>query len=202
MITSKKIVKLKKELLKFENLQSSFDYFQLNIASPKKIKDWANKLLPNNKVLGKIRKIDTINFEDYSPEDYGLFCEKIFGPINDYKCSCGKYNGFYSKKICEICFVELTESRVRRYRMGYIELSVPIVHLWYLKGNPSYLSIILNCINENINFSKIEEILYFKDEFNFIDKEHPLSRFFNLKKNNLKEILNSIILDIFLFLKY
>jgi DNA-directed RNA polymerase subunit beta' len=190
MIISKKIIKLEKKLLKFENLQSSFDYFQLNIASPKKIKDWANKLLPNKRVFGKIEKIDTINFEDYSPEDYGLFCEKIFGPVNDYKCSCGKYNGFYSKKICEICFVELTESRVRRYRMGYIELSAPIVHLWYLKGNPSYLSIVLNCINENINFSKIEEILYFKDEFNFIDKEHPLSRFFNLKKNNLKEILN------------
>jgi DNA-directed RNA polymerase subunit beta' len=189
MIMSQNTIDLKKKLLKFENLQSSFDYFQLNIASPKKIKTWANQVLPTKHVLGEVKKIDTINFIDYSPEDYGLFCEKIFGPINDYKCGCGKYNGFSSKKICEKCFVELTESRVRRYRMGYIELSVPIAHLWYLKGSPSYLSIILNCINDNISFSKIEEILYFKDEFNSVDEEHPLSKFFSSKKNNFKTLL-------------
>ena len=191
MTTTEKNSRIKKKLLTFENLQSSFDYFQLNIASPNKIKSWANKLLPNKKVLGEIKKVNTINFIDYSPENYGLFCEKIFGPINDYKCSCGKYNGFFIKKICEKCFVELTESRVRRYRMGYIELSVPIIHLWYLKGSPSYLSIILNCINENINFSKIKEVLYFKDELNYLDNEHPLFKFFNFKNNKLKDIFNN-----------
>ena len=98
MTITEKNSRIKKKLLTFENLQSSFDYFQLNIASPNKIKSWANKLLPNKKVLGEIKKVNTINFIDYSPENYGLFCEKIFGPINDYKCSCGKYQNTEEKE--------------------------------------------------------------------------------------------------------
>lgn len=192
MIFSKEITNLKNILFKLENLQSSFDYYQLTIASPKKIKKWANRVLPNGKILGEIKNIDTIDFNTYIPKDYGLFCEKTFGPLKDYECRCGKYNGFSLNKICEECFIELAESRIRRYRMGYIELSIPIMHLWYLKGNPNYLSIILNCINENINSYNLENILYFKNEFDFNNNEHPLFEYFNFNKksNILKKILN------------
>ena len=190
------ILNIKKSLLKVENLHSSFDYFQINIASPQKIKSWANRVLPNGQILGQVLNAETINYNTNLPQNYGLFCEKIFGPIKDYKCSCGKYNGFVLNKICEKCFVELTESRVRRYRMGYVELMFPVVHSWYLKGTSSYLATILSCINNNINTSKIEQILYFKENIS-VDINNPFYKFYNCDiNNNFNELKNIIKTDL------
>jgi DNA-directed RNA polymerase subunit beta' len=185
------ILNIKKSLLEVENLKSSFDYFQINIASPQKIKSWANRVLPNGQILGQVLNAETINYTTNLPQNYGLFCEKIFGPIKDYKCSCGKYKGFLLNKICEKCFVELTESRVRRYRMGYVELFFPVAHSWYLRGTSSYLSTILSCINSNINISKIEQILYFKENIT-IDINNPFYKFYNSELNNTNELKNII----------
>lgn len=159
------ILEFENNLLKLENLHASFDYLKITIASPKRIKSWSERLLPNGEIIGEVLRPETINFRTHQPEVYGLFCEKIFGPIKDWKCKCGKYNGFAANKVCEECHVEVIESRVRRYRMGYIELTSPVTHLWYLKGTPNYLTLLLKCINENFSTTKIEKIVYFKEQF-------------------------------------
>jgi DNA-directed RNA polymerase subunit beta' len=191
MKSTQEILDLEKTLLKLENLHASFDYLRISIASPKRIKSWAERLLPNGEIVGEVIRPETINFRTHQPELYGLFCEKIFGPIKNWKCKCGKYNGFALDKICEDCQVEVIEARVRRYRMGYIELTCPVTHLWYLKGVPSYLSILLRCFDKNLSVSKIEQVVYFKEGARIIDPENPLYYFFNQeiddKKNELKK---------------
>jgi len=148
-----------------------FDYIKVNLASPKCIKKWGKRVLPNGKIIGEVNKPDTINYRTFKPEMGGLFCERIFGPVKNWECFCGKYKQIKSKEvvICERCGVEITESRIRRHRMGYIELISPTTHVWYLKGIPSYISLILK---EPLR--KLEEIIYFckpladeeeKDEF-------------------------------------
>ena len=137
MKTKEDIIQLEKTLSKLENLNASFDYLRLNVASPKRIKSWSERILPDGEVVGEVLKAETINFRTHQPEINGLFCEKIFGPIQNWKCKCGKYNGFVLDKICDECKVEIIEARVRRYRMGFIDLTCPVTHLWYLKGIPS-----------------------------------------------------------------
>jgi DNA-directed RNA polymerase subunit beta' len=154
MKSSQEILDLEKALLKLENLHASFDYLRISVASPKRIKSWAERTLPNGDIVGEVIRPETINFRTHQPEIYGLFCEIIFGPIKNWKCKCGKYNGFAIDKICEDCQVEIIEARVRRYRMGYIELTCPVTHLWYLKGVPSYLCILLKCFDEKITTVK------------------------------------------------
>jgi DNA-directed RNA polymerase subunit beta' len=160
-----------------------FDYIRINLASPKKIKEWGQRKLINGEIIGEIKKSDTINYRTFKPEVNGLFCEKIFGPVKNWECYCGKYKGIKSKEllICERCGVEVTESRVRRHRMGYIQLVSPVVHVWYFKGIPSYLSLLLK-----YRLKTLEEIIYF-------------NRYLKLKKNdfsknksyfNEEEILN------------
>ena len=163
MKSNQEILELEKTLLQLENLHASFDYLRITIASPQRIRNWANRVLPNGELIGEVLKPETINFRTHQPEIDGLFCEKIFGPIKNWKCKCGKYNGFVLDKICDECDVEIIEARVRRYRMGYIDLTCPITHLWYLKGVPNYLCILLRCISEKICVYDIEEIVYFKD---------------------------------------
>ena len=190
MKSTQEILDLEKALLKLENLHASFDYLRISIASPKRIKSWAERTLPNGDIVGEVIRPETINFRTHQPEIYGLFCEIIFGPIKNWKCKCGKYNGFAIDKVCEDCQVEIIEARVRRYRMGYIELTCPVTHLWYLKGVPSYLSILLRCFHEKLSTSKIEQVVYFKEGARFIDESHPLYHFFEQtlenKKNELK----------------
>jgi DNA-directed RNA polymerase subunit beta' len=190
MKSSQEILDLEKALLKLENLHASFDYLRISVASPKRIKSWAERTLPNGDIVGEVIRPETINFRTHQPEIYGLFCEIIFGPIKNWKCKCGKYNGFAIDKICEDCQVEIIEARVRRYRMGYIELTCPVTHLWYLKGVPSYLCILLKCFDEKITTLKIEQVVYFKEGARFIDEAHPLYYFFeqstDTKKNELK----------------
>ena len=162
MKSNLEIFELEKILKQLDNLHASFDYLRISVASPQRIKSWAQRILPTGEVIGEILKPETINFRTHQPELYGLFCEKIFGPIKNWKCQCGKYNGFVLDKICEECEVEITEARVRRYRMGYIELTSPIVHLWYFKGVPCYLLVLLSCFDEELKNKELEDVIYLR----------------------------------------
>ena len=189
MKSTQEILKLEKTLLKLESLHASFDYLRVTIASPKRIKNWSERKLPNGEIVGEVLKSETINFRTHQPELNGLFCEKIFGPIKNWKCKCGKYNGFVLDKICEECQVEIIEARVRRYRMGYIDLTCPVTHLWYLKGVPNYLCILLRCIYEEMSISEIEKVVYFKEGERIILEDHPLYKFFYPEAENHKNEL-------------
>jgi DNA-directed RNA polymerase subunit beta' len=134
-----------------------FDYVKIAIASPERIRQWGERTLPNGTVVGEVTKPETINYRTLKPEMDGLFCEKIFGPSKDWECWCGKYKRVRHRGIvCERCGVEVTESRVRRHRMGFIKLAAPVTHVWYLKGIPSYLSILLD-----MALRDVEQIVYF-----------------------------------------
>jgi DNA-directed RNA polymerase subunit beta' len=137
--------------------EQHFDYIKIKIASPERIRSWGQRNLPNGNVVGEVTKPETINYRTLKPEMGGLFCERVFGPIKDWECHCGKYRRVRDKgTICERCGVEVTESRVRRQRMGYINLSAPVTHIWYLKGTPSIISHLLG-----MRLKKVEEIVYF-----------------------------------------
>ena len=138
-------------------LEQRFDYVKIGIASPERIRQWGERTLPNGQVVGEVTKPETINYRTLKPEMDGLFCERIFGPAKDWECHCGKYKRVRHRGIvCERCGVEVTESRVRRHRMGYIKLAAPVAHVWYLKGIPSYLSILLD-----MPLRDVEQIVYF-----------------------------------------
>ncbi|MEQ9355687.1 DNA-directed RNA polymerase subunit gamma [Coleofasciculus chthonoplastes] len=137
--------------------EQRFDYVKIGIASPERIRIWGERTLPNGQVVGEVTKPETINYRTLKPEMDGLFCERIFGPAKDWECHCGKYKRVRHRGIvCERCGVEVTESRVRRHRMGFIKLAAPVAHVWYLKGIPSYLSILLD-----MPLRDVEQIVYF-----------------------------------------
>src|ERR1700752_315002 len=126
-----------------------FDQIRISIASPEKILSWC---------YGEIKKPETINYRTFKPERDGLFCARIFGPIKDYECLCGKYKRMkYKGIICEKCSVEVTLSRVRRERMGHIELAAPVAHIWFLKSLPSRIGLLLD-----MTLKDLERILYFE----------------------------------------
>ncbi len=137
--------------------EQRFDYVKIGIASPERIRQWGERTLNTGQVVGEVTKPETINYRTLKPEMDGLFCERIFGPAKDWECHCGKYKRVRHRGIiCERCGVEVTESRVRRHRMGFIKLAAPVTHVWYLKGIPSYLSIILD-----MPLRDVEQIVYF-----------------------------------------
>src|SRR5512136_3276637 len=126
----------------------TFDKIRIGIASPDDIRGWSR---------GEVRKPETINYRTFKPERDGLFCERIFGPVKDWECHCGRYKKVKFKGIvCDRCGVEVTRSKVRRERMGHIELAAPVCHIWYLKGVPSPLSLVLDMSPRNL-----EKVLYF-----------------------------------------
>ncbi|MBD1823983.1 DNA-directed RNA polymerase subunit gamma [Cyanobacteria bacterium FACHB-DQ100] len=138
-------------------LEQRFDYVKIGLASPERIRQWGERTLPNGQVVGEVTKPETINYRTLKPEMDGLFCERIFGPAKDWECHCGKYKRVRHRGIvCERCGVEVTESRVRRHRMGYIKLAAPVAHVWYLKGIPSYMAILLD-----MPLRDVEQIVYF-----------------------------------------
>ncbi|MGF1601422.1 MAG: DNA-directed RNA polymerase subunit gamma [Thermosynechococcaceae cyanobacterium] len=138
-------------------LEQRFDYVKIGLASPDRIRQWGERALPNNQVVGEVTKPETINYRTLKPEMDGLFCERIFGPAKDWECHCGKYKRVRHRGIvCERCGVEVTESRVRRHRMGYIKLAAPVTHVWYLKGIPSYMATLLD-----MPLRDVEQIVYF-----------------------------------------
>ena len=121
-----------------------FDYIKIKLASPFRILQWSNRKLPNGQFVGEVQKSETINYRTFKPEMDGLFCERIFGPSKSLECACGKYKRVrYEGLICERCGVELTESRVRRHRMGYINLIYPVTHVWYINSRPNFMSLLL-----------------------------------------------------------
>ena len=114
----------------------SFDAMRIRIASPEKIRSWS---------YGEVKKPETINYRSFKPEKDGLFCAKIFGPIKDWECNCGKYKRMKHRGIvCDKCGVEVIQSKVRRERMGHIELAAPVAHIWFLKGVPSRIGTLLD----------------------------------------------------------
>jgi DNA-directed RNA polymerase subunit beta' len=121
-----------------------FDYIKIKLASPFRILQWSNRKLPNGQFVGEVQKSETINYRTFKPEMDGLFCERIFGPSKSLECACGKYKRVrYEGLICERCGVELTESRVRRHRMGYINLIYPVTHVWYINSRPNFMALLL-----------------------------------------------------------
>src|SRR5579883_1232716 len=126
-----------------------FDHIRISIASPEKILSWS---------YGEVRKPETINYRTFKPEREGLFCARIFGPVKDYECLCGKYKRMkYKGVICEKCGVEVTLARVRRERMGHIELVSPVAHIWFLKSLPSRIGLLLD-----MTLRDVEKVLYFE----------------------------------------
>ena len=131
----------------------TFDAIRIGLASPEKIREWATR----NKILGEVKKPETINYRTLKPETDGLFCERIFGPSKDWECHCGKYKKIrYKGVICDRCGVEVTKSSVRRERMGCIVLAAPVSHIWYFKGIPSRMGLILDMSPKDL-----EKVLYF-----------------------------------------
>src|SRR5947209_1795195 len=123
---------------------------RISLASPHDIRSWS---------FGEVKKPETINYRTYRPEKDGLFCERIFGPEKDWECACGKYRGMkYKGMICDRCGVKVTHSRVRRKRMGHIELAAPVVHIWFFKAMPSRLGTLLD-----MKTTSLEKIIYFQD---------------------------------------
>ena len=117
---------------------------QIGLASPEKIRQWADRILPNGKIVGQITNSQTVNYKTLRPVKGGIFCERIFGPIKDFECACGRKKDKLSKKFCPDCDVEYTSSRIRRSRLGYIQLISPVTHVWYFRGRINYISNLLN----------------------------------------------------------
>lgn len=148
---------------------NNFDAIQIGLASPEQIREWSR---------GEVKKPETINYRTLKPERDGLFCERIFGPMKDWECHCGKYKRVrYKGIVCDRCGVEVTKAKVRRERMGHIELAAPVSHIWYFKGIPSRMGLILD-----MSPRSLEKILYFASYVVVDPKETPL-----LKKQLLNE---------------
>ena len=127
---------------------NEFDSMRIGLASPEQILDWS---------YGEVKKPETINYRTLKPERDGLFCERIFGPTKDWECHCGKYKRIRHKGVvCDKCGVEVTRSKVRRERMGHIVLATPVSHIWYFKGIPSRMGLILD-----VSPRSLERVLYF-----------------------------------------
>ncbi|MDG2395482.1 DNA-directed RNA polymerase subunit beta' [Candidatus Thioglobus sp.] len=136
-------------ILKQENREQEFDAIKVGLASPEKIRSWS---------YGEVKKPETINYRTFKPEREGLFCAKVFGPMKDFECLCGKYKRMkFRNVVCEKCGVEVTFSKVRRERMGHIELAAPVAHIWYLKSLPSRLGLLMD-----MTLKDIERVLYFE----------------------------------------
>jgi DNA-directed RNA polymerase subunit beta' len=151
------------DLFKQVTQEEEFDAIKIALASPEKIRSWS---------YGEVKKPETINYRTFKPERDGLFCSKIFGPIKDYECLCGKYKRLKHRGvICEKCGVEVTLSKVRRERMGHIELASPVAHIWFLKSLPSRLGMVLD-----IALRDIERVLYFEAYIVIDPGMTPLSR--------------------------
>ncbi len=151
-----------------------FDRVRITIASPEKIRSWS---------WGEVTKPETINYRTFKPERDGLFCAKIFGPINDYECLCGKYKRMkYRGIICERCGVEVTKSKVRRERMGHIELAAPVAHIWFFKSPPSRIGLILD-----MSMKDLEKVLYFESYIVLDPGDTPLKEKQLLSEEEFKE---------------
>ncbi len=152
----------------------TFDQIQIGIASPERIRSWS---------FGEIKKPETINYRTFKPERDGLFCARIFGPIKDYECLCGKYKRMkYKGIVCEKCGVEVTVSKVRRERMGHIELAAPVAHIWFLKSLPSRIGLLLD-----MQLKQLERVLYFENYIVMEPGLTPLEKYQLMTEDDLLE---------------
>jgi DNA-directed RNA polymerase subunit beta' len=165
------------ELSKFTNQLAkpeTFDQIQIGIASPERIRSWS---------YGEIKKPETINYRTFKPERDGLFCARIFGPVKDYECLCGKYKRMkYKGVVCEKCGVEVTVTKVRRERMGHIELAAPVAHIWFLKSLPSRIGLLLD-----MQLKQLERVLYFESYIVTEPGLTPLEKFQLMTEDELLE---------------
>ena len=165
------------ELTKFTNQLAkpeTFDQIQIGIASPERIRSWS---------FGEIKKPETINYRTFKPERDGLFCARIFGPVKDYECLCGKYKRMkYKGVVCEKCGVEVTVTKVRRERMGHIELAAPVAHIWFLKSLPSRIGLLLD-----MQLKQLERVLYFESYIVVEPGLTPLEKFQLLTEDEMLE---------------
>ena len=156
---------------------NNFDALQIGLASPEQIREWSR---------GEVKKPETINYRTLKPERDGLFCERIFGPIKDWECHCGKYKRVrYKGIVCDRCGVEITKAKVRRERMGHIELAAPVSHIWYFKGIPSRMGLILD-----VSPRALEKVLYFASYIVLDPKETPLLRKQLLNEKEFREAID------------
>ena len=156
------------------NSNLTFESIKIGLASPDQIRAWS---------YGEVKKPETINYRTLKPEKDGLFCEKIFGPQKDWECHCGKYKRIrYKGKVCERCGVEITRSKVRRERMGHIELATPVSHIWYFKGIPSRMGLILD-----ISPRDLEKVLYFAKHIVIDPGDTPLEKYQTLDEKDYEE---------------
>ena len=184
-----------------------FNAIKISIADPDKIRSWS---------FGEVSKPETINYRTFKPERDGLFCARIFGPIKDYECLCGKYKRIkYKGIVCEKCGVEVTSSKVRRERMGHIELAAPIAHIWFLKSLPSRISTMLG-----VTLKSIEKVIYFEayiitdslmtplkegdiiteEEYEKLQKEHGYGSFIaEMGAESVQKILQNSVICLFSF---
>ena len=147
-----------------EDNNIDFESIKIGLASPEQIREWS---------YGEVKKPETINYRTLKPERDGLFCEKIFGPTKDWECHCGKYKRIrYKGKVCERCGVEITKNKVRRERMGHIELAAPVSHIWYFKGTPSRMGLMLD-----ISHRDLEKVLYFAKYIVIDPGDTPLEKY-------------------------
>ena len=154
-----------------------FDYVSITLASPETIRSWSH---------GEVKNPETINYRTFKPEKGGLFCERIFGPTKDWECSCGKYKRIKHKNIvCDRCGVEVTLARVRRERMGHIELAVPVSHLWFFKCAPSRLATVLD-----MSARELERVLYYEDYIVVDPGDTPLQPCQLLNEEEYREALD------------
>ena len=152
-----------------------FSSIKIGLASPEQIRSWS---------YGEVTKPETINYRTLKPEKDGLFCERIFGPTKDWECHCGKYKRVrYKGKICERCGVEVTRAKVRRERMGHIELAAPVSHIWYFKGIPSRLGLVLDISPRNL-----EKVLYFALYIVTDAGDTPLEKMQTLTEDEYREM--------------
>ncbi|MRR39543.1 DNA-directed RNA polymerase subunit beta', partial [bacterium] len=140
-----------------------FNAIKISIASPEKIASWSH---------GEVKKPETINYRTFKPERDGLFCAKIFGPVKDYECLCGRYKRMKHRGVvCEKCGVEVIQSKVRRERMGHITLAAPVAHIWFLKSLPSRIGNVID-----LTLKELEKVLYFESWMVLDPKDTPLKK--------------------------
>ena len=166
-------------------VDDTFEYVKINVASPEKIKKWSQRRIGNFIIACEVTRPETINYRTFKPEMDGLFCERIFGPVKNWECNCGKYKRIRNKNlICERCGVEITESRIRRHRMAHINLMYPVTHIWYLQGIPSYLTLLLDTTRY-----KLKRVIYFND----IKGNETLQTSKKLKETNGSDLLIKLL---------
>src|ERR1043165_4187 len=170
-----------RELLGLDKV-NQVEYVAISVASPDSIRSWSK---------GEVKNPETINYRTFKPEKGGLFCERIFGPVKDWECSCGKYKRIKHRGVvCDRCGVEVTLARVRRERMGHIELAVPVQHIWFFKCMPSRIGLVLDVTARNL-----ERVIYYEDYLVIDPGSTPLKLHQLLSEHDFREALAQVDLQ-------